>query len=106
MAGPDKDSHDRIFGNFRDLSYGESETDAPPVVSYDERSTEALNEKIDSAKRDVQRLIKETETKLTEIKKQNKEQYREIKKDIENNKIRIVETLALFVALFTFLSLQ
>lgn len=74
---------------------------------YDSEKTDReLNRKIEEANAKIEKLVEKTEKSLNQTKGQMETDFKEVKKQIDESKGRVVETLALFAALFTFLSLQ
>lgn len=57
-------------------------------------------------KKDIDEMAKGVENKIKESKREAKESEKEIRKEIDNSKLSVIETLGIFVALFTFISVE
>ncbi|GEM_PF-3709137 len=103
MKDRDDNKFLRIGGTF-----GEDEEEhGSEKITYDtEAIDKELNDKINAANKRFDSIVASTEAELRSVRKTVNDQLKEVTKQIDESKNRVVETLALFAALFTFLSLQ
>ncbi len=75
-------------------------------IRYDDGALKELNDQLADSKKQIGELIQTTEESFSDMRNKMEKERATVRKQIDESKTKVVETLALFAALFTFLSLQ